>query len=84
MQVRIESELGTKYWTHHGRIDSGVFSLTLPNANELDIVNVIIACMHVYIIIELIVYDFTMLDLLFYLDKNEEMLCDVLILRQRA
>lgn len=83
MQIKIESELCTKYWTHHDRIDSGVFSLTLPNANELNIVNVIFTCMHVYIIIVLTVYDFTMLDLPFYLDKNGEMY-DILISCQRA
>lgn len=44
IQVRIESELGITLWTHQDRIDNGVFSLNLPNASVLDIVNVILTC----------------------------------------
>ena len=36
----IESKSYTKLWTHQDRIDNGVFSLNLPNANGLDIVSV--------------------------------------------
>ena len=41
MQVRIQSELGVKLWTHQDRIDDGGLSLNLPNTNELDIVTVV-------------------------------------------
>ena len=46
MQVMIESKLGTRLWTHQDGIDNGVFSLNLSNVNELDIVDVLIACIY--------------------------------------
>ena len=57
IQVRIESELGTKLWTHQDRIDNGVFSLTLPEANALDT-----EC-NSYLTIVLIVYSFSVSEL---------------------
>ena len=42
----MESKLGTKLWTHQDRIDNGIFSLNLSHANELDIVDVLIACIY--------------------------------------
>ena len=41
-QVMIESELGTKLWTHQDRIDNRVFSPIVPNTNELNIVSIIL------------------------------------------
>lgn len=31
----IESDLGTKFWSHQDRIDNRIISLMLPNANRL-------------------------------------------------
>ena len=58
MQIRIESKLGTRLWTHQARIDDGVFSLNLSNANELDIVEECITCIYIYIMV-LIVHSFS-------------------------
>ena len=46
IQVMLESKLGTRLWNHQDRIDNGVFCLNLSNANGLDIVDVLIACIH--------------------------------------
>ena len=46
MQIKIRSELGTTFWTHQDRIDDGVFSLILSNANGLDTVDVLIVCIN--------------------------------------
>lgn len=40
--VMIEDKLSTKVWTPQENIDNGVFSINLPNTNELDIVNVML------------------------------------------
>ena len=42
VKVRIENKLGTKLWIYEDRIDNEVFSMNLPNANGLNIVNVIL------------------------------------------
>lgn len=74
MQVGIESQLCTTLWTHQDRRDNGVFSLNLLNASGLNIVNIIIDCIYLYIVIVLIVYSFSMLVKIFafYLDKKGE------------
>ena len=46
MQLRIENKLGTRLWTHQDWIDNGAFSPKLSNANRLDIVDVLIACIY--------------------------------------
>lgn len=51
MQIRIEGKLDTILWIHKDRIDNGIFSLNLPNANGLDIYCLCI----LYIVIVLIV-----------------------------
>ena len=61
IQVRIESELGTTLSTHQDRIDNGGFSLNLSNANGLDIINIIITCIYLYVVIVHILYSLTML-----------------------
>ena len=56
IQVRIESELGIKLLTHQGRVNNGIFSLNLPNANGHRECNF-------YQIIVLTGYSFTVLEL---------------------
>ena len=54
----IESKLGTRLWTHQDRIDNGIFSLNLSNADGLDIVDVLIACIYcIYLLYLLIKFD---------------------------
>lgn len=58
MQMRLENGLGATLLTHQDRLDNGIFCLNLSNAGELDIANVIIAQVCLYIVIVLIIYSF--------------------------
>lgn len=50
--------IGTALWIHQYVIDNGVVSLTLSNANGLDIGNIIITSLYLHIFIVPIVYSF--------------------------
>ena len=66
IQAMIETKLGSRLWTNQERIDNGVFSLTLSNANGLDIVDVLTACIYCIYLLYIVFY----ISYAFILDKN--------------
>lgn len=58
MQIRIESQLNTKIWTHQDRIKIGLFSLIVSNANGMEIFKVILVCIDLYVFILIALYIF--------------------------
>ena len=69
IQAMIETKLGSRLWTNQDRIDNGVFSLTLSNANGLDIVDILTACIYC-IYLPYLLYIVFYISYAFILDKN--------------